>query len=131
MLCSMRLRLLLAGISAGLLASCGPSSSDRGFASAAPDERLRATAAAAESGDHEAIGPIIEQLDSDDVAVRFVAINALEHLTGRTYGYRYDDPPYRRREAINRWVMAMENGELATDAEDVANASKPEHDLDG
>ena len=33
-----------------------------------------------------------------------MAISALEILTGRTYGYHYDDPPSLREQAIKRWV---------------------------
>ena len=47
---------------------------------------------------------IVEQLDSDDPAVRLIAIAALEKLTGETYGYHYDDPPFLREPAIERWV---------------------------
>lgn len=47
---------------------------------------------------------IVEQLDSDDPAVRLVAISALHTLTGETCGYHYDDPPSFRQPAIERWV---------------------------
>ena len=47
---------------------------------------------------------IVEQLDSDDPAVRFMAIAALKKLTGETYGYHYEDPPSLREPAIPRVV---------------------------
>lgn len=67
---------------------------------------MYAIEAAAREGDHSAIPRLIETLDADDPAVRMMAIATLERLTGRTYGYRYYDAPWDRREAIARWVEA-------------------------
>jgi len=53
-------------------------------------------------------------LDSDDVAVRFASVGALRRLTGRDFGYRYADPPYRRQHAVDRWVRwYRESGGIA------------------
>ena len=62
------------------------------------------------TSDRSAIPKIIQQLDSDDPAVRLLAISALERLTGETRGYRYDDPRYLRDSAIHRWVDASAAG---------------------
>ena len=103
---------ILLGVIGAALASCGPAAIDGGFDSPNPAAKMYAIEHAARVGDRSAICQIIEQLDSDDPAVRLLAIGALERLTGRTYGYRHFDPPQQRREAIDRWVEAIQNCEL-------------------
>ncbi len=49
-------------------------------------------------------GPgLVRDLDDDDPAVRFYAIEGLFHLTGDTFGYRYYDEQPARAPAIARW----------------------------
>ncbi len=74
------------------------------FDAALPASRIAAIELALRSRDTSRTPQIVEQLDSDDRAVRLLAISALEILTGRTYGYHYDDPPSLREQAIKRWV---------------------------
>lgn len=101
---------------AGLGMGCAPGASSGGFDNPNPSARLYAIEAAARDGDRSAIREIVEELDSDDPAVRLVAIESLEHLTGETYGYRpYDDRP-ERRDAIRRWVEAIETNAVARPA---------------
>jgi hypothetical protein len=87
-------------------AACAPSSLDGGFDSPNPAAKLYATQRAARTEDRspETLRHIVEQLDSDDPAVRLVAIDTLERLTGETFGYRADDPAPDRRAAIRRWT---------------------------
>jgi HEAT repeat protein len=59
---------------------------------------------AAHDRDQSAIPHLIESLDSDDSAVRLMAIGTLEELTGQTLGYRHEDPLWRRQQAVDRWV---------------------------
>jgi hypothetical protein len=95
-----------------LLSACGLAATSGGFDSPNPAAKMYAIEYAARNGDRSAIPRIIEQLDSDDPAVRSLAISSLYRLTGQTYGYRDYDPPRQRREAIGRWVEAELNGEL-------------------
>jgi hypothetical protein len=92
--------------------SCGPPAIDGGFNSANPAAKMYAIQYAARDGDREAINNIIEQLSSDDPAVRLMAIGALQRLTGQTYGYCSYDPVWQRQAAIERWVQASKAGEL-------------------
>ena len=92
--------------------SCGPSATEGGFDSANPAARMYAIEQAARQGDQTAIRDIIELLDSDDPAVRLMAITTLERLTGQTYGYRHYDSTLERREAIARWIAALNSGEI-------------------
>lgn len=94
------------------LGSCGPAATAGGFDSANPAARMYAIEHAARSSNRAAIGRIVEQLDCDDPAVRLMAITTLKRLTGETYGYRDFDPPQVRREAIERWVKAVNADEV-------------------
>lgn len=97
--------LLPAGIGLVLTGTgCSPSALDGGFESPNPAAQLYAIEDAARSGDREAIPDIVASLDSDDPAVRLVAIGALEALTGETLGYEADAPEFERDAAIERWV---------------------------
>ena len=97
-------------IGALLLVSCGASPTAGGFDAASPAARSKAIQTAAITGDLSAISKIVEQLDADDPAIRMLAIEALERLTGETYGYKHYDPAYARREAIAKWVNAVQSG---------------------
>ncbi len=110
MLCPMILTRAIAIATAIVAASCGPAATEAKFDSPNPAARLYAIEKAARTGDITATARIVEQLDSDDPAVRMYAIVTLQRLTGKTYGYRYFDPPYMRHEAIQRWVDAVHSG---------------------
>jgi len=107
----------------------GSSALDRqGFDSSNPSKRLRATREAAPREDPSAIPRLIEGLESDDLAVRFMSIHTLRRLTGETYDYGYADPPWQRREAVRRWIEAWERGDLGGGAgEPSQDGSPPEN----
>ena len=46
---------------------------------------------------------LIEDLESDDPAVRFYAIEALERLTGEANGYSYYADEDARRQGVRNW----------------------------
>lgn len=91
-----------------VMTGCGPPATEARFDSANPSAKLYAIEKAARSGDTSALPQLVEQLDSDDPAVRLMAIEALRRLTGEDHGYCHDDPALLRREAIKRWVAALE-----------------------
>jgi hypothetical protein len=91
------------------LCACGPPAIRGGFDSDNPAAKMYAIEYAARAGDHDAVKHIIRQLDSDDPAVRMLAIGALERLTGETHGYRHFDHPLERRNAISRWIAWFES----------------------
>jgi HEAT repeat protein len=68
-----------------------------------PASRIAAIDRSAREGNRKDIPRIVENLSSDDAAVRMAAIGALRRMTGETLGYRFDDPAEVRREAISRW----------------------------
>ena len=53
--------------------------------------------------DLSAAPQLVKDLDNDDPAVRFYAIEGLKRLTGQTLGYVYYDDADRRRAAVMRW----------------------------
>ena len=92
---------------------CGspPSATEEGMGAAAPEPRIEAMLVAARNDDASATARLVEQLDSDDPAVRMTAILTLERITGRTMAYRYDAPVDERRRAIERWAEWVEAGQ--------------------
>lgn len=46
---------------------------------------------------------LVKDLESDDPAVRFYSIGALERLTGQTYGYQYFMDEEKRAESVSKW----------------------------
>lgn len=95
------------------LAACsGPSASGGGFDSDNPAAKLYAIRRAGGAGDASAVPKLIEQLDSDDPAVRMLAIGALERLTGDRRGYNPYAPWPERRRAADAWAEAWRRGEL-------------------
>lgn len=92
------------GLVLGACAASGCTrSAPRGFDAAAPEARIDAILEVAREEDRTKVRELVEALDSDDPAVRMVAIRTLERLTGETRGYEHSDPPWRRREAVARW----------------------------
>ena len=53
--------------------------------------------------DMSAAPQLVSDLDSDDPAVRFYAIEGLERLTGQTFGYVYYEERDARRPAVMKW----------------------------
>ena len=83
---------------AGCSTSVAPSYQDP-----TPEARLGAIKESARTGSEADLPHLIENLSSDDEAVRFAAIGALRRITGQTNGYRFDAPSSERSEGIARW----------------------------
>ena len=108
----------------GSLVSCGQPSTSGGFDSPMPAARLHALGQAARTGDRSSLKRIVELLDSDDAAVRLLAISTLERLTGETFGYLHYAPRWEREDSIQRWVNAIRQdtfGDLEPDPMQVAS----------
>ncbi len=95
---------------------CPPPAITGDFDSPHAAARLFATRRAAAETDPgriaSAMPGLIRNLDSEDPAVRLLSIEALEQLTGETFGYRHFDPEWLRAPAVARWVAAWERGEV-------------------
>jgi len=95
-----------------LLVGCAPSVTEATFDDPDPTRRLYATENAVEAGDLEAVPHLIEGLDSDDPAVRFMSVHGLRRLTGQSFGYDHYAPAWEREAATARWVEAWRSGDL-------------------
>ena len=101
-------------LAAMLLAfGCAPLASTGDFNSPDPASKLYAIRAAGESRDAKNIPALVEQLDSDDPAVRVFAINALERITGERLGYNPYSDDVARRVAIDAWAQAVKTKKFA------------------
>ncbi|HTW95957.1 MAG TPA: hypothetical protein VMD30_14235 [Tepidisphaeraceae bacterium] len=53
--------------------------------------------------DQSAVPFLVDDLSSQDAAVRIYAIDGLRRLTGKDFGYRAYDDEETRRPAVHRW----------------------------
>lgn len=88
----------------GALAAAGCARESPSYVDGSPASRLAAIERSSADGRTADIPRIVENLSSDDAAVRMAAIGALRRMTGETLGYRFDDPPATRQAAIERWA---------------------------
>jgi hypothetical protein len=65
--------------------------------------KIPAIKQAVDQHDEQAVPQLIHDLDSDDPAVRFYAIEGLHRLTGRTFGYHYYEDAAHRQAAVTKW----------------------------
>lgn len=104
-----------------MLAGCSAPPASRGsFDSPDPSSRLYAIVRAGQNKDRTAIPRLIESLASDDQAVRMYSIGSLNRITGKTYDYLYYDAPAKREQAVQRWLAALNSGELGKDIQPAA-----------
>jgi len=92
---------------------CAELGAQKGIQSSEPGQRILAIRAAGEARDQSAVPLLVDRLSDEDMAVRFYAILALERITGTRMGYDYGGTLASRREAIDRWRDAMNNGTFA------------------
>lgn len=100
----------------------------------APDGRIHAIVDAAREGDSASIAALIEQLDSDDPAVRLFAIRSIERISGRRFGYDHAAGVHAREASIR--AMMEELGLGASRDRGVGTAAQTDQqagarDLDG
>jgi hypothetical protein len=94
----------LAATFAGCTAPEGPRRPDSRFLS----QKVPAVKEAVESGDTRVVPQLVSDLESDDPAVRFFAIEGLKRLTGETFGYEYYADADARREPVTKWRQWLE-----------------------
>jgi len=83
--------------------ACGPKRGSQFVRENDPAVKIPAIRLAAHEQKSEVIPQLVTDLASEDPAVRFYAIEALQRLTGQTLDYVYYAPEDERREAIKRW----------------------------
>ena len=80
-----------------------------------PSGKIPAIKRAVEQKDMAAARQLIKDLESDDPAVRFYAIQGLERLTGETFAYRYFDGDEQRKGALEKWQAWLRGFEAGTE----------------
>lgn len=88
-----------------LLAGCAPSATEGGFSNPAPGARVYAIEDAVKFNRRDQIPKIVECLLSDDELLRYMAIGALQRMTGQDLGYQFDDVEPLRYMAYDRWLQ--------------------------
>ena len=88
---------------AALFAGCGGPPPVKDVSNPDPSGKIPAIVEAAKRGDRRVINQLVKDLDNDDPAVRFYAIEGLRRLTGETFGYKYHDDEDERQPAIQAW----------------------------
>lgn len=73
-----------------------------------PGVKIPAIKQSAEKHDSGAAPQLVQDLESDDPAVRFYAIEALFRLTGQRFGYDYYASEDQRAPAVQRWQQWLE-----------------------
>ena len=87
----------------GLLAGCTAPRGPLVVTDPDPSVKIPAIKKAVRKRDRAAVRQLVEDLDSDDPAVRFYAIHGLERITGERLGYDYSADEVRRKPALARW----------------------------
>lgn len=90
----------------GLALSAGPGCAPppvRSVTNPDPSGKIPAIKEAAEHHDRRVVPQLIQDLDNDDPAVRFYAIQGLQRITGETFGYRCYEDDAQRQPAVGRW----------------------------
>lgn len=76
-----------------------------------PSLKIPAIRQSALAHNRSAVHQLVKDLDSDDPAVRFYAINGLKEITGNTFGYRYYDEEAERKPAVDLWKQWLKQQE--------------------
>jgi len=74
-----------------------------------PSVKIPAFHKAARDDDLGALQQLVIDLDSEDPAVRFYSIQALQDLTGENFTYRYWDDEIERLPALKKWQQWLAN----------------------
>jgi len=74
-------------------------------------QKIPAIKEAVDQHDEKAIPQLVHDLDSDDPAVRFYAIEGLKRLTGQDFGYHYYKDAADRKESVVKWRQWLNDQE--------------------
>ncbi len=109
----MKLALITLCLVVSVGTGCASPTTGSGLNADDPATKLGAIVRAGQQRDRSAIPDLVEQLDSDDDAVRMLAINALERITGTRMGYNPYATASKRRPAVDRWIESVRQGQFA------------------
>ena len=84
------------------MAGCGPGP-QKAITNPDPSGKIPAMKEAVRVHDLRAAPQLVKDLESDDGAVRFYAIESLRRLTDETFGYVYYQDEEQREPAVKKW----------------------------
>lgn len=96
---------------AAVVGGCGAPQSHGTVRDDDPGLKIPAIKASVASRDLSVVAQLVKDLESDDPAVRFYAINGLQRLTGQSFGYQYYAGEDQRQPAIQKWKAWLEGWE--------------------
>lgn len=82
-----------------------------------PSIKIPAIKVAVARKDLSSARQMVKDLESDDAAVRFYAINGLRRLTGENFGYLYYEEAEERKAAVMRWQAWLGQVEASAKAD--------------
>ncbi len=96
------------------LAGCDSSPPTYDIRDPDPSLKIPAIKTAVQEKDLAHVRQMVKDLDSDDSAVRFFAVEGLRRLSGETFGYQYYEDASERAVAIQKWKKWLADREPAT-----------------
>jgi hypothetical protein len=106
-------RCVAAAIFVCLLCGCFPPRPTLVVTDPDPSVKIPAIRKAVSKKDLSTAKQLVEDLESDDPAVRFYAVNGLRRLTGEDFGYQYYQSDEQRRPAVQRWKQWLQESGYA------------------
>ena len=79
-----------------------------------PDRLVPAIKEGVQRNDRTIIPYLVADLESDDSAVRFYAIDGLQRMTGQDFGYVFYADPDTRKPAVERWKQWLKEQNVAS-----------------
>ena len=92
-----------ATLALALLTGCGGPPPVKDVSNPDPSGKIPAIVQAAKRGDRRVLNQLVKDLDNDDPAVRFYAIEGLRRITGQSFGYHYYYGEDERQPSIQLW----------------------------
>ena len=99
---------IVATLAAAAAGGCHEPAGPRTIANPDPAVKIPAIKGAVADRDRQQAVALVQNLDSDDSAVRLFAIEGLRRLTGEDFGYNYYADAEKRAPAVRRWKRWLE-----------------------
>jgi hypothetical protein len=100
---NVNLRTLIWLVAPLAVAGCSGTTGPDSLANPDPAVKVPLIRQAVARHDESAIPQLVHDLDSEDAAVRFYAIDGLKKLTGQTFDYVYYADADQRQPSVRRW----------------------------
>ena len=96
--------------------ACTAPRSAPNIADADPTVKIAGIKQASATKDRAALPALVDELDSDDPAVRLFALEALERFAGQRFGYEYYLDEVQRKPSLARWREWLKQQQATSEA---------------